>query len=121
MASARQDFDRRVADVTTERNSTVEGLKADSANLQTQLDQAQRKLSQFETGLQNPALLVDGRIIEVNGSEGQIFVDLGKQQRLQAGTTFEVFESPEQIRSSAEQDLRGKASIVRTIHGRKIV
>jgi len=111
MASAKQDFSKRVSDVTAERNSTVDGLKTDSANLQVQLDQAQRKLSQFETGLQNPALLVDGRVIEVNGSDGQIFIDLGKQQRLQAGTTFEVFENPEQIRSSGEQGLRGKASI----------
>jgi hypothetical protein len=111
MANARQDFDRRVTEVTEERNATVESLKADSANLQTQLDQAQRKLSQFETGLQNPAVLVDGRVVEVNGSEGQIFIDLGRQQRLQAGTTFEVFETPEQIRSSGEQGLRGKASI----------
>lgn len=111
LAGAKQDFDRRVAEVKTERDSTVDGLKNDSAQLQTQLDQAQKKLSQFETGLQNPALLVDGHVIEVNGSEGQIFIDLGKQQRLQAGTTFEVFETPEQIRSSGEQGLRGKASI----------
>jgi hypothetical protein len=111
LAGAKQDFDRRVADVKTERDSTVDSLKNDSAQLQTQLDQAQKKLSQFETGLQNPALLVDGHVIEVNGSEGQIFIDLGKQQRLQAGTTFEVFETPEQIRSSGEQGLRGKASI----------
>ncbi|MBM4006686.1 MAG: hypothetical protein FJ292_03840 [Planctomycetes bacterium] len=111
LAGAKQDFDRRVSEVKNERDSTVDGLKNDSAQLQTQLDQAQKKLSQFETGLQNPALLVDGRVIEVNGSEGQIFIDLGKQQRLQAGTTFEVFETPEQIRSSGEQGLRGKASI----------
>jgi hypothetical protein len=111
LAGAKQDFDRRVTEVKTERDSTVDGLKNDSAQLQTQLDQAQKKLSQFETGLQNPALLVDGHVIEVNGSEGQIFIDLGKQQRLQAGTTFEVFETPEQIRSSGEQGLRGKASI----------
>jgi hypothetical protein len=111
LAGAKQDFDRRVAEVKNERDSTVDGLKNDSAQLQTQLDQAQKKLSQFETGLQNPALLVDGHVIEVNGSEGQIFIDLGKQQRLQAGTTFEVFETPEQIRSSGEQGLRGKASI----------
>lgn len=111
LAGAKQDFDRRVSEVKNERDSTVDGLKNDSAQLQTQLDQAQKKLSQFETGLQNPALLVDGHVIEVNGSEGQIFIDLGKQQRLQAGTTFEVFETPEQIRSSGEQGLRGKASI----------
>lgn len=111
LAGAKQDFDRRVSEVKNERDSMVDGLKNDSAQLQTQLDQAQKKLSQFETGLQNPALLVDGHVIEVNGSEGQIFIDLGKQQRLQAGTTFEVFETPEQIRSSGEQGLRGKASI----------
>jgi multidrug efflux pump subunit AcrA (membrane-fusion protein) len=111
MASAKQDFDQRVSTVTNERDSAVESLKSDAAQLQTQLEQAQKKLSQFDTGLQNPALLVDGRVIEVNGSEGQIFIDLGKQSRLQAGTTFEVFETPEQIRSSGEQGLRGKASI----------
>jgi prefoldin subunit 5 len=111
MASAKQDFDQRVTKVSSERDSAVESLKSDAAQLQTQLEQAQKKLSQFDTGLQNPALLIDGRVIEVNGSEGQIFIDLGKQARLQAGTTFEVFETPEQIRSSGEQGLRGKASI----------
>ena len=111
MAEARQDFERRVSEVQNERNSTVESLKTDSANLQTQLDQAQKRLSQFETGLQNPALLVDARVIEVNGSDGQIFIDIGKQQRLQAGTTFEVFETTDQIRGSGEDGPRGKASI----------
>ena len=111
MADAKQDFDQRVASVKNERDSTVEEISRNSNELQTKLAQAQEKLSQFEPGLQNPALLVDGHVIEVNGSEGQIFVDLGKQQRLQAGTTFEVFETPEQIRSGGEQGLRGKASI----------
>ena len=111
MADARQDFDRRVIEVQNERNSTVESLKTDSANLQTQLDQAQKRLSQFETGLQNPALLVDAHVIEVNGSDGQIFIDIGRQQRLQAGTTFEVFETADQIRSTGDEGPRGKASI----------
>jgi len=111
MAEAKQDFDRRVTEVQNERNTTVEGLKTDSANLQTQLDQAQKRLSQFETGLQNPALLVDAHVIEVNGGDGQIFIDIGKQQRLQAGTTFEVFETTDQIRGSGDEGPRGKASI----------
>ena len=111
MAEARQDFERRVTEVQNERNSTVESLKTDSANLQTQLDQAQKRLSQFDVGLQNPALLVDAHVIEVNGGDGQIFIDIGKQQRLQAGTTFEVFETPDQIRSAGDEGPRGKASI----------
>ena len=110
-SDSKQDFERRVTEVQNERNTTVEGLKASSAMLQTQLDQAQKKLSQFDVGLQNPALAIDGHVIEVNGSDGQIFIDLGKQQRLQPGTTFEVFESPDQLRSSGEQGLRGKASV----------
>jgi hypothetical protein len=111
MASAQQEFGRQVSELTDERNATVESLKADSANLQTQLDQAQRRLSQFDSGIQNPALLVDGRIVDTNGADGLIFIDLGKQQRLQPGTTFEVFESVEQIRNSDEKSARGKASI----------
>ena len=110
-AESKQDFDKRITDLQSERNTTVEALKASAATLQTQLDQAHKKLSQFDIGLQNPGLAVDGRVIEVNGAEGQVFIDLGKPQRLQAGTTFEVFETPEQIRTSGEQGLRGKATL----------
>ncbi len=109
--TAKSDFEKQVVSVRDERDQTVDALTAKIATLETQLEEARKKLSSSEMVLQNPALAVDGHVIEVNAGDGQVFIDLGKPQHLQAGTTFQVFETPEQIRAAGEQGARSKATL----------
>jgi hypothetical protein len=62
---------------------------------------------------QSPAELVDGRVISVPGSGGQVFIDLGRNDRIVPGMTFEVYEDASAIRPDPRtgEYVRGKASL----------
>jgi len=107
----RRNFEQRFSDYKSERDAEVDQLKSSKATLETQLAEANRKLAQFETTPADPALLVDGNVIQVGSGDGTIFIDVGRKQRIQPGMTFEVFASADQIRASDEQGVRGKATL----------
>ena len=107
----RANFEQRFSEYKQERDAEVEQLKSSKATLETRLAEANRKLSQFETQPSDPSLLVDGNVIQVGGSDGTVFIDLGRSHRVQPGMTFEVFSTADQIRTSNEQGLRGKATL----------
>lgn len=108
---AKREFDQRMSQAKSSQEAEIGSLKSANARLETRLNEAGKKLSQFETKPSDPSSIVDGRVLEVIGDGETIFLDIGRRDRLQAGTTFEVFESAESIRSTDEQGLRGKASI----------
>ena len=108
---AKREFDQRMSEAKSAQEAEVGSLKSSNARLETRLNEAGKKLSQFETRPDDPSSMVDGRVLEATNDGDTIFIDIGRRDRVQAGTTFEVFESAETIRSSGEQGLRGKASI----------
>ena len=85
----------------------------------------------------NPALLVDGHIIDQAGSADAVFIDRGKQQHIVLGMTFEVYDSATSIQVDPVSGRlsRGKASlqvtnvaaststckIVRAVPGRPVI
>ena len=107
----RANFEQRFQEYKQERDAEVEQLKSSKATLETRLTEANRKLSQFETQPSDPSLMVDGNVIQVGGGDGTVFIDLGRSHRVQPGMTFEVFSTADQIRTSSEQGLRGKATL----------
>ena len=108
---AKREFDQRMSQAKSSQEAEIGSLKSANARLETRLNEAGKKLSQFENKPSDPSSIVDGRVLEVIGDGETIFLDIGRRDRLQPGTTFEVFESAESIRSTDEQGLRGKASI----------
>jgi len=108
---AKSEFEQRMSQAKSSQEAEIGSLKSANARLETRLNEAGKKLSQFETKPSDPSSIVDGRVLEVIGDGETIFLDIGRRDRLQPGTTFEVFESAESIRSTDEQGLRGKASI----------
>jgi hypothetical protein len=107
----RTNFEQRFNAYKQERDAEAEQLKGSKATLETRLAEANRKLAQFETQPSDPSLLVDGNVISVGGGDGTVFIDLGRSHRVQPGMTFEVFATADQIRTSSEQGLRGKATL----------
>ncbi len=85
----------------------------------------------------NPALLVDGHIIDQAGSADAVFIDRGKKQHIVLGMTFEVYDSATSIQVDpvTGRMSRGKASlqvtnvaaststckIVRAVPGRPVI
>lgn len=91
----------------------IDSLNAERDVLKTRNAELGRKLSAFTVKAPNPATLVDGRVIDVNGAEGAVFIDIGREDRVQPGMTFEVYESPDsiQIDDRTGASTRGKASV----------
>lgn len=111
MEEAKSNLDEHLSKVKNEAGAEIQSLKDSTSTLQTALGEAQKKLSQFEAPGENPALLVDGKVLESGGSDALVFLDIGNKQRVRPGMTFEVFDSAEQIASADQNHMRGKASI----------
>ncbi len=80
--------------------------------LQTRVEELQQRLSSDRLRAQDPATLVDGRIIGVSGAADTVFIDRGRKHRVVQGMTFEVYDDAAAIRPDASGQLpRGKASI----------
>ncbi|MGA1056324.1 MAG: hypothetical protein ACO3Y3_01360 [Phycisphaerales bacterium] len=102
-------FTQRVRDLERQ----IDELNRDNAVLRTRAAELDRKVNEVRPKSQNPAELVDGRIIDVVGADRQVFIDLGRKDRLQPGITFEVYDdgSAIQIDPATGEYARGKASI----------
>jgi len=104
-----QTYRGRVGDMQQQ----IDAINAERDLLKTRNNEMGRKLSAFTMKAPNPASLVDGRVIDVNSAEGAVFLDIGRDERVQPGMTFEVYETPEgiQLDDRTGQTARGKASI----------
>lgn len=104
-----QTYRSRMADLQQQ----IDALNVERDLLKTRNSEMSRKLNAFSTRSSNPATLVDGRVIEVNSAENAVFLDIGRNDRVQPGMTFEVYETPEAIvlDERSGQIARGKASI----------
>jgi predicted nucleic acid-binding Zn-ribbon protein len=93
----------RIGELQTE----IDELRAERSVLDSRLLALEAKVRTIELKPANPAELVDGRIIAVEGAGEQVFIDIGRVDRVVPGMTFEVFEDANAIPSSQ----RGKATI----------
>ena len=91
----------------------LDDLTGNQTVLASRLNELRKVVDAIRIRPKNPAELVDGRVIDVLGSSGQVFIDLGRQDRIRPGMTFEVYDEPGQIRvdSNTGDYSRGKASL----------
>ena len=91
----------------------LDDLNGNQTVLTSRLNELRKVVDAIRIRPKNPAELVDGRIIDVLGSSGQVFIDLGRQDRIRPGMTFEVYDEPGQIRVDPNTGdySRGKASL----------
>ena len=104
-----RDYRNRLADL----QSRLDRSNQDNSVFRAQIEELRKKTENYRIKPQSPAELVDGRVISVPGTGGQVFVDLGRNQRVVPGMTFEVYEDATSIRPDPRtgEYVRGKASI----------
>ena len=104
-----RDYRNRIAGLQEQLDKANE----DNSVFRAQIEELRRKTESYRVKPQSPAELVDGRVISVPGSGGQIFVDLGRNDRVVPGMTFEVYEDAASIRADPRtgEYVRGKASV----------
>lgn len=108
-AKLTRDHENRVNDL----QSQLDRVSQDNSIFRSQIEDLRKKTENYRIKPQSPAELVDGRIINVPGTGGQVFVNLGRKDRVVPGMTFEVYEDAAAIRPDPRTNeyVRGKASI----------
>lgn len=104
-----RDHENRV----NELQSQIDRMSQDNSIFRSQIEDLRKKTENYRIKPQSPAELVDGRVINVPGSGGQIFLNLGRKDRVVPGMTFEVYDDAAAIRPDPRTNeyVRGKASI----------
>lgn len=104
----------RTRDQKTKDDETIRQLNLRATELQAQIDSLQRQLGRG--GKLDPideAGLSDGRIASVDPSDPElVYLDIGREQRVVLGMTFEVFSQPSQIKADRDGNYApGKAAV----------
>jgi len=111
-------------------------LNQDVVLMRQRIDELQEIINRSRQASVDPSLLVDGTVVETLGST-DIYIDLGRSDRIVMGMTFEIFDSADSIRvdPNTGELPRGKASaqvvnvgeqtararITRSVPGRPVV
>lgn len=114
------DLGRAKDELRQRYEGTIKDLEDQTDNLNRELLTMKGRIKQFEemrnaTRLQgeNPAMMVDGKIVDVPGSNDEVYIDRGKKNRVVLGMTFEVYSEIASIRLNPQtgEIPRGKASL----------
>jgi hypothetical protein len=106
----------RLRDQYTSRIDSLEDdidrLNAERVTFIEKINEYQAMINLEQLRPTNPAMLVDGRIIDASGGNDQVFIDRGREHRIALGMTFEVYANENSIRANDRGELpRGKASL----------
>jgi len=109
----RVDSIRRSA---SERESSLQDriaeLEQDTVILQQVVDELRSQSGTFRLEPLEEHTLIDGRVVGASVADRQVFIDLGRDQRVVLGMTFEVYSSGTDIRPDSEGEFPpGKATI----------
>ena len=108
---SKDDVERNYRARIDEMQLNIDGLGKERDTLRSRLEQAEKKLSEFEVKPEDPSSLVDGHVIEIGGPDATVYLDIGRKHRVVPGMTFEVFTTADQVQNNKEGKLRGKASV----------
>ncbi len=113
------DFERMQTTSRDQMNATIsdqqdeiDQLTSNNKRLAARLRDLEGKINRDRLGAADPATLVDGTVLDVVGSGDLVYIDRGRNDQVVLGMTFEVYDSPAQIKADLDGDEpRGKASI----------
>jgi len=114
LATARDSAKTEYATEIEEERAKQSSLVAANQALTARVQELQKQVDQFRIKPADPALLVDGRVIDVSQTaKDQIFISLGNKDRVRAGMTFEVYPDSSAILYDPKTDRQspGIASI----------
>jgi len=117
--AAEVDMDQRVdrirgesREVEARLNDRVRQLESENLRLQDTIARLQEGRAGDRLMPTDEFALVDGEVVGLNPSENQVFINLGRRDRLRLGMQFQVYGDPSVIRPNAQGEFPpGKATI----------
>ncbi|TVQ62001.1 MAG: hypothetical protein EA378_05920 [Phycisphaerales bacterium] len=117
--AAEIDMDQRVERIRTAARDTEAQLQDNIRRLESENLRLQDAMARLQEGRAGDRLmptdefaLVDGEVTGLNPVENQVFISLGRRDRLRLGMRFQVYADPSIIRPNADGDYPpGKATI----------
>ena len=92
ISKLQDEIDARRRNEVAGLQGQIDTLSSSRSELSTRLADLQKVVDQVRTKPENAAKLVDGRVIDVGGPDGEIFISLGTKNRLQPGMIFDVYD-----------------------------
>jgi hypothetical protein len=112
--AAKDRLEDEYRDTISRLEKEKDQLSQDAASLRGRVAELLESLRKTRPRPDDPAILVDGRIIEAASTAGQVFIDRGRNHRIVVGMTFEVYDDAAallQIDPVTYEVPRGKASL----------
>lgn len=105
----RDNYEGQIDDLESE----IEQISQDFVVVISRLNELQSRLDTDRIKPEDPATLVDGRIIDTLRGSDQVFINRGRRDHIVRGMTFEVYDDHASIRMNPRtgQFPRGKASL----------
>ena len=104
----RDRYSDQIKDLETE----VDGLSQEKVILKGRVEDLEQRINNTRIKPHDPATLVDGSIIDIAGSNDQVYINRGRDDQIVLGMTFEIYGDAAQIRPNEDgQFPEGKGSL----------
>lgn len=107
LAQAREDAEGQIRG----RDTQLKKLQDELAKAQLRIKELQDTMQRDTPDVPDLSKQADGRVVAVNPDQNLVYMDLGSQDHLVLGMTFEVFDSTRGVELGQNGDLRGKATV----------
>jgi hypothetical protein len=113
ITKAKDEIENRRRNEVSGLQEQIDKLSSTTADQSTRLSEMQGVMDKVRAKPENAAQLVDGRVIDVGGADGEVFISLGSKNRLQPGMLFDVYDDPNSIQYDPESNnlIPGKARL----------
>ena len=113
VTKAQDEMDQRHRNAIADMQTQIDTVSTSRAELSSRVADLQKAVEQFRVKPENAASLADGRVIDVSGTNGEVFISIGSKQRVQPGMTFDVYDSASAIQYNPTSGdlIPGKARI----------
>jgi archaellum component FlaC len=102
----------RYSDQIKELETEVDGLSQEKVILKGRVEDLEQRINKTRIKPHDPATLVDGSIIDIAGSNDQVYINRGRQDQIVLGMTFEIYGDAAQIRPTDDGEFpEGKGSL----------
>jgi hypothetical protein len=97
VTKAQDEMDQRHRNAIADMQTQIDTVSTSRAELSGRVADLQKAVEQYRVKPENAASLADGRVIDVSGTNGEVFISIGSKQRVQPGMTFDVYDSASAI------------------------